>query len=148
MASSSSFNDFVTCPYNKGHVVLRGRLTKHLVRCSRNSDTTNKLLLCPFNANHRFNAEQLKAHIKVCPERASLERYADKEQLPSVGESASIDLVECEEDWDKEPDAPTYNPSVYCEENLVIRSSCLNGQSKAARRDFRASERRRFAEKR
>lgn len=64
MASSSSFNDFVTCPYNKGHVVLRGRLTKHLVRCSRNSDTTNKLLLCPFNANHRFNAEQLKvSHI-------------------------------------------------------------------------------------
>ncbi|XP_064545804.1 gametocyte-specific factor 1 homolog [Drosophila montana] len=147
MASTSKFDDFVACPYNKAHIVLRGRLTKHLVRCSRNAENLNKLLTCPFNENHRFDAQQLQAHIKICPERASLERQAQKDEQPAVDAPATQMLIECEEDWDNEPDVPTYNPSAYCEENLVIRSSGLHGQSKSVRRNFRAQERRRFAEK-
>ncbi|EDW69931.1 gametocyte-specific factor 1 homolog [Drosophila virilis] len=147
MASTSRFDDFVSCPYNKAHIVLRGRLTKHLVRCSRNPENLNKLLVCPFNESHRFDAQQLQAHIKICPERAGLERHAQKEEQPLVAEPVSQVSIECEEDWDNEPDAPTYDPSAYCEENLVIRSSGLHGQSKSVRRDFRAKERRRFAEK-
>ncbi|XP_030572998.1 gametocyte-specific factor 1 homolog isoform X1 [Drosophila novamexicana] len=166
MASTSKFDDFVSCPYNKAHIVLRGRLTKHLVRCSRNPENLNKLLVCPFNESHRLDAQQLQvgkmfdllrligihfefmqAHIKICPERAGFERHAQKDEQPPLAEPVSQVSIECEEDWDNEPDAPTYDPSAYCEENLVIRSSGLHGQSKSVRRDFRAKERRRFAEK-
>lgn len=57
-------------------------------------------------------------------------------------------LFECEENWDNEPDVAAYNPRAYCEENYtIIRTNGLKGQSKAARREFRANERRRFADK-
>lgn len=54
--ASSNFNDFVSCPYDKTHRVLRGRLLQHLERCSRNS--TIKLKICPFNEVHRFPEEK------------------------------------------------------------------------------------------
>lgn len=52
--------------------------------------------------------------------------------------------VDTTENWDIEPEAPTYNPQAYCEENKLIRN--LQGASAAKRRQFRADERRRFKE--
>ncbi|TDG42131.1 hypothetical protein AWZ03_011463 [Drosophila navojoa] len=143
--ASLSFNDFVSCPYDKTHNVLRGRLPQHLERCSRNSDI--KLKICPFNETHRVPEKGMEAHIKECPDRARLESFKIKEELQGAKEVAPIDFVECDEDWDNEPDVSAYNPNVYCEENLVIRSSVINGQSRSVRRNFRQSERRRFANK-
>ncbi|EDW18898.1 gametocyte-specific factor 1 homolog [Drosophila mojavensis] len=143
--ASSNFNDFVSCPYDKTHNVLRGRLLQHLDRCSRNSNI--ELKVCPFNDVHRFPEENIGEHIKVCPDRASVELFKNKEKLPGAKAAASIDVVKCDEDWDKDPDVPTYNPNAYCEENLVIRSNVVNGQPRSVRRNFRESERRRFADK-
>lgn len=74
-----------------------------------------------------------------------MELSRNKEELPGAKPVASIKVVECDEDWDNEPDVPTYNPSVYCEQNLVIRSNAVNGKPRSVRRNFRESERRRFA---
>ncbi|EDV97609.1 gametocyte-specific factor 1 homolog [Drosophila grimshawi] len=148
MASSDSFNDFVTCPYNKAHKLIRGRLTKHLERCSRISGNSKQFLVCPYNENHRYKAEELSLHMKECPERirwhSELQKEDPRQQATETTWSIS---AECEEDWDKEPDVPTYNPIKYCEDNFVARTTAINGKSKAARRDFRANERRRLAGK-
>jgi len=63
MADTTSFNDYVTCPYNKAHKLLRGRLAIHLDRCSRNSGISNQLLVCPFNKTHRYNAKELNVSL-------------------------------------------------------------------------------------
>lgn len=55
---SDSFNDFVICPYDKSHKLLRGRLTKHLLRCGRSSGNSNRFIICPFNENHRYDKKE------------------------------------------------------------------------------------------
>lgn len=141
---SDSFNDFVICPYDKSHKLLRGRLTKHLLRCGRSSGNSNRFIICPFNENHRYDKKEFAEHQKVCPDRLRFEREWNKPC--SVNEPAKKDVVDGEDDWDQEPDAPTYNPTAYCMENLVIRSTAANGQSKSERRNLRNLERRRFAD--
>lgn len=55
-----------------------------------------------------------------------------------------MDSIKPTEDWDMDPEVPSYNPQAYCEENIVIRN--LQGASRATRRQFRENERRRFRE--
>ncbi|KAH8419612.1 hypothetical protein KR222_009563, partial [Zaprionus bogoriensis] len=150
MSSTGSFNDFVSCPYDSSHRVLRGRLTKHLERCDRNSGHSKHMLVCPFNDNHRYDAQQMPEHIKTCPGRDRWQQVNDEwDDIPAAKQAAAPlqqALPACEEDWDKEPDAPTYNPETYCTQNLVVRSDVFNGASRAGRRNLRNNERRRFAE--
>ncbi|KAH8371977.1 hypothetical protein KR093_009560 [Drosophila rubida] len=162
MAESNSFNDFVTCPYDKSHRLLRGRLPRHLISCSRNLGNLKQWAVCPFNTTHRCEKKELavsklnailifwaltivyQEHVKDCPDAAWLKGSApDAQRSNAVVPQPAV--VECDENWDDEPPVPSYNPNKYCEENLIIRS--LKGHSKAVRKNFRESERRRLAEK-
>ncbi|KAH8261650.1 hypothetical protein KR044_012977, partial [Drosophila immigrans] len=145
MAESHSFNDFVTCPYDKSHRLLRGRLPKHLISCGRNLVNSHQWVVCPFNTTHRCIKEELSEHLKECEDAAWLKGAGSCSDQRSTADVPKPVLVECDENWDEEPPVPSYNPSVYCEENNIMRT--LKGHSKAVRRNFRESERRRLADK-
>lgn len=91
---------------------------------------------------------QFQAHIYECENRQAYERYNCADTLPPKNSpyNDAVDLahVDTTENWDIEPETPTYNPYAYCEENMLIR--ILHGASPATRRLFRESERRRFNE--
>lgn len=143
MELSNSFDDYVICPYDKSHNVLRGRLTIHLQRCARNSDKSNRFGVCPYNFNHRFDKKELHTHIENCPDKLSIESLTFTATEP---QPVQLETAKCEESWDEEPNAPTYDPTAYCMQNLVIRATASNGLSKSERRKLRDAERRRFAE--
>lgn len=69
-----------------------------------------------------------------------------RNEASTVKEPVHLSTVECEEDWGQEPDVPTYNPTAYCLQNLVIRTTASHGLTKSERRNLRNAERRRFAE--
>ncbi|XP_046868280.1 gametocyte-specific factor 1 homolog [Drosophila willistoni] len=147
-----SFNDFVTCPLNKSHRLLRGRLDTHLVRCCRALDTQQKkkIVICPFNETHSVSAAKLLDHIKnKCTSNVSnfvndmKELEEPKPSLKGV-DNVPPKTAECEDDWDLEPDVGTYKPLHNCDDKLVVRS--MKGQSRAVRQDFIYNERCRFAE--
>lgn len=62
---SNTFDDFVRCPYNKAHKVLKGRLATHLDRCARNSGASIELKICPFNSTHRFSAKEMPVSVFI-----------------------------------------------------------------------------------
>ncbi|XP_062134803.1 gametocyte-specific factor 1 homolog [Drosophila sulfurigaster albostrigata] len=145
MAESNSFNDFVTCPYDKAHRVLKGRLAKHLIKCSRNLGISEEWTICPCNTTHHIKRKDFAEHQKECPEANWLRASTVRSDNGNGQQSVKPVLVECDENWDDEPPVEAYDPSVYCEENAIIRT--LQGHSKAARKEFRESERRRLANK-
>lgn len=89
---------------------------------------------------------QLQAHIQECEDRHSFERFCNPDSLPPKNPSCdtAVESINTTENWDEDPEVPTYNPQAYCEENIVIRN--LQGVPKATRRQFRENERRRFKE--
>ncbi|XP_034481794.1 gametocyte-specific factor 1 homolog [Drosophila innubila] len=147
MEKHTQFDELMTCPLNKAHKVLRGRLAKHLDRCMRNCLDINKFKICPFNKTHRYSVEDMAAHIKECPDACLIKTFGSFTMESSDKAVPRPLLCKSDENWDEEPDVPSYDPSTHCEENNIIRTNGLKGQSKAAREKFRASERRRFAEK-
>lgn len=57
------YDETVTCPYNKCHIILRSRIQTHLIKCAR-SHPDIKLEVCPFDVTHRFKTEDKKVIFK------------------------------------------------------------------------------------
>lgn len=75
----NSADEMVICPYDKTHVIRKGRLSSHLIKCAKN----NKALLknftsCEYNHAHRIKRDDGSKHYEHCEENwydEWLERY-------------------------------------------------------------------------
>ncbi|XP_017139828.1 gametocyte-specific factor 1 isoform X3 [Drosophila miranda] len=119
----SSKDDYLECPFDKGHVIMRSRMTVHLVRCAPNHHGSKKVR-CPFNNTHIYTISKMKIHVGTCPQRAGFEEFMNKNEIAQTDELPyeKREEIECGEDWDKEPE----------------------GNPPGVRRQIRESERKRF----
>ncbi|XP_017139818.1 gametocyte-specific factor 1 homolog isoform X2 [Drosophila miranda] len=122
----SSKDDYLECPFDKGHVIMRSRMTVHLVRCAPNHHGSKKI------------------HVGTCPQRAGFEEFMNKNEIAQTDELPyeKREEIECGEDWDKEPEVRTYDPKLYCDKKFLIRNP--QGNPPGVRRQIRESERKRF----
>ncbi|KAH8255804.1 hypothetical protein KR038_011096 [Drosophila bunnanda] len=131
--SGPKHKDFVVCPYNSCHRLLKSRLAVHLVRCSRSYPSAQMMQCIKKNS-----------HDKACPNGCALEKAMKTVQLTQAEPKPPSFYVESTEDWDAEPPSGTYDPQAHGDKQFVIRNP--QGNTPAARREFRARERRRFIE--
>lgn len=73
MAYNLSEN-FVVCPYNKSHIILRRRLPYHLIKCARTSVEVKKFTSCQYNHCHKFRRGEGVEHYNNCADR-EVEEY-------------------------------------------------------------------------
>ncbi|XP_017140960.1 gametocyte-specific factor 1 homolog [Drosophila miranda] len=136
----SGKDEYLICPFDESHRILSSRMMVHLVRCAPNHQGSKKVR-CPFNITHICTITEMKIHLQNCTHRAGLLEFKNKLAAPVLPHE-TMEEIECDENWDEEPDVGTYSPKTYCEQNFVIRNP--QGNPPAARREFRESERRRF----
>ncbi|KAH8240398.1 hypothetical protein KR038_001406 [Drosophila bunnanda] len=142
-ASLSPLVGYVECPFDRVHRVLPNRLAMHIIRCARNFPSS-KMVRCPFNVTHLYSVADMTKHVIDCPNRSTMEKYMNPENLPPLERRPSNFCAPSDEDWDAEPPASTYNPKTHCETNLIVINP--QGYPRAARREIRERERRRFRE--
>jgi hypothetical protein len=69
-SSPHSPDEYIICPFNKAHVILRYRMPKHIVKCSQSfqgkAEEKPQLILCPYNAMHMIPKDKLKEHLENC----------------------------------------------------------------------------------
>ena len=153
--------DLVQCPYDKSHRILPHRFQVHLVRCRKNFPLA-QVVTCPFNVTHLLKKEELDWHVTVCPERKTFENSRHREEpveelSTTMDTSFSADNSELQgnqfkvpidqsnvstENWEDDPNVPSYNPTAYAENAPVLRMPV--GMSPAQRKEFRAAERKRL----
>lgn len=51
-------DEFLICPYNKAHVLIRHRMPKHIAKCCKNYNG-EPLTVCPYNAMHMVPQQKL-----------------------------------------------------------------------------------------
>ncbi|XP_011191713.1 gametocyte-specific factor 1 homolog [Zeugodacus cucurbitae] len=143
----STHEEYVQCPYDPAHTILKKRFQVHLGRCRKNQHNAPKVT-CPFNVTHILNKQELDWHVKNCPNRASFEHYRHREEAVEPGRATTLESssqvyqLETEENWDDLPPVPTYDPQAYASKAPVLRN--LQGQPKSVKKKFRSEERRRL----
>ncbi|XP_002133918.2 gametocyte-specific factor 1 homolog [Drosophila pseudoobscura] len=139
----SNKDDYLECPFDERHLIMRSRMTVHLVRCAPNHHGSRKVR-CPFNNTHIDTISKMKIHVGTCPERAGFEKFVHQNEIEEPDELPyeKREEIECSEDWDKEPDVGTYNPKLYCDKKFLILNP--QGNPPAVKRQIRESERKRF----
>lgn len=56
-------SEFVKCPFDEHHRVLKTNIQKHLMRCEKNHPTI-KLVQCEFNKTHKIKPEKIQ--VRFC----------------------------------------------------------------------------------
>ncbi|KAH8301145.1 hypothetical protein KR018_003813 [Drosophila ironensis] len=118
--SSHKFDDFVNCPFDKSHWVMRGRAMVHIEKCRMRQ--TKPIKLTPSLDKHSF------------------------QDLPAVAGSeppAGFHPLHGDEIWLE--NVPTYKPNPTERTTFLIRRT-PHGLSPKERRTFRESERLRLIE--
>jgi hypothetical protein len=157
--------ELIQCPYVPSHLLRQARMAQHLIKCKKDTlkNTTSPfhqrakhMEICKFDTTHHIPKYEMMAHLLVCKSAMpALEDYCGDDQeeepewkrcvlprRPDVGGSSAGHFDE--EDWDKEPDVPTYNPmnKVMANPNILYN---IQGKTKVERRDFRQDRRFRAA---
>nr|XP_008196538.1 PREDICTED: gametocyte-specific factor 1 homolog [Tribolium castaneum] len=100
----TSMDDFVSCPFNPQHRMLKANLQHHIIKCMKNYPD---YVPCIYNAMHRFpTKEKMIEHIATCPSQ----RLAISENTPRTTNVAvaknplheSKKFHMDEENWDAE----------------------------------------------
>uniref|UniRef100_A0A1A9WRL6 CHHC U11-48K-type domain-containing protein n=1 Tax=Glossina brevipalpis TaxID=37001 RepID=A0A1A9WRL6_9MUSC len=142
MSQPGDGDDFVTCPYENSHRVLRKRLARHLLKC-RVTFPHVVLKKCPWNNSHLVFESEFGNHVNNCPNRRLLYQYGFDHKETTIEERPSNhNLVECEENWDDD-EAPEYNPREYLEKSWVLRRP--DGINPSERKEFLRKERKRLS---
>ncbi|XP_050454693.1 uncharacterized protein LOC126853187 [Cataglyphis hispanica] len=129
----------VTCPYNPAHRIAQYKLMNHVVKCKKSAKTENKIE-CPLDRSHIVDHDNLKEHIATCP---SLGKLIDVDTGHVKQERDITDTHRSTENWEEEPEVPSYNPMEMSANKKVIRF--MPGLSKSEKKKFRDSERKRIA---
>lgn len=61
----SEQDEYMVCPYNKAHSILRSRMPAHLIKCVKQF-RGEPLSKCPYNAMHLFPKGEEGNHMKNC----------------------------------------------------------------------------------
>ncbi|XP_055844941.1 gametocyte-specific factor 1 homolog [Episyrphus balteatus] len=133
-------NEEVICPYDIVHIIKRGRMQGHLMKCRRNYKNV-PLVECPFNITHRINKPELDWHVQICPDRKSFENFKFTVAPNSRSIPSPVNVmpeIETTENWDDEEDVPTYDPKAYAANAPVLRL-CQNAPP-LERKFFRKAE--------
>ncbi|XP_043272007.1 uncharacterized protein [Venturia canescens] len=146
MVLSTDKDDYVTCPLDKAHRILKSRLQFHMVRCLRNHTLVTKIR-CPWNPLHFVERCEYLDHLtnkctdlaNVMGSRIVTEEHVDVASIP-VGTANRMPNSNTE-DWDAEPFVATYDPLKRINDQPILRSSI--GLSKAKKKQFKLQERRR-----
>ncbi|BFG03847.1 gametocyte-specific factor 1 homolog [Drosophila madeirensis] len=94
MENMENNGDYLICPYDKSHTILRSRMTVHMVRCSRNN-TNSKKVRCPFNVTHLIDPNEMKNHAANCPNRSGFDRFIKPDKKPDVESSHCSEKAHC-----------------------------------------------------
>ncbi|KAL6431380.1 hypothetical protein ACFW04_007188 [Cataglyphis niger] len=129
----------VTCPYNPAHRIAQYKLMNHVAKCKKSAKIENKVE-CPLDRSHIVDCDHLKEHIATCP---SLGKLIDVDTGHVKQERDITDTHRSTENWEEEPEVPSYNPMEMSANKKVIR--CMPGLSKSEKKKFRDSERKRIA---
>ena len=70
----------VICPYDKTHVIRKGRLSRHLIKCAKN----NKILLknftsCECNHSHKIHRGDGSKHYEHCEEKRRYDEWLERD---------------------------------------------------------------------
>ncbi|XP_043684459.1 titin homolog isoform X1 [Vespula pensylvanica] len=104
-------DDYITCPYDPSHRILKSRMSRHLMKCELNHPTI-KLLTCPFNKIHRISPLQYEHHLSICENVGSVQRnYFENASSISadiipVAKINELELPPSSENWDEDPEPP------------------------------------------
>ncbi|CAG9859648.1 unnamed protein product [Phyllotreta striolata] len=64
ISTRSSTSTLVKCPFNNKHIMPKGSLQRHIIKCMTNYP---HFVTCPHNALHRFpDKEALAKHVAIC----------------------------------------------------------------------------------
>ncbi|XP_011173087.2 uncharacterized protein LOC105205418 isoform X1 [Solenopsis invicta] len=134
----------VSCPYNPAHRIARYKLHTHIIKCKKSSNNAKNKVECPLDKNHIVDCDHLREHIASCPKKGKLLEIdtgfvKPKDEEPSI----MIDSYNSTENWDEDPEVPTYNPMEVSANRPVIRP--VSGLTKSQRRQYRENERMRIA---
>lgn len=132
----------VTCPYNSSHRIRRFKLIHHMIKCKKYYDTGD-IITCPLNNSHVINRNEIADHIASCSSLATLVQDDNEEEI-NPEPAINVDAHKLFEDWDKLPEAPSYNAMEHSAKKKVIR--CVSGFSKSEKKKFRENERIRLAD--
>jgi hypothetical protein len=102
----SSYDDYITCPYDASHQIRHCRIQYHLVKCQKVSSSLFNISLfswknyknwwgrffqnhpdrlmaiCPYNASHHVPKEEEQQHLSDCPDRRIIEMQKFNDPLP------------------------------------------------------------------
>ncbi|KAK7865194.1 hypothetical protein R5R35_003915 [Gryllus longicercus] len=148
MYSVCKDEEYIHCPYNTSHMILKSRMQYHLFKCRKIYRTAN-VEICPFNASHHVPAPEIKFHLTICESRYLADRTVylpDDENPESRTWAPKITpyLPPNEENWDQDDT----NTCALTGENKDILNypifRNLPGATKSERKRFRKSERERM----
>ncbi|KAF7991970.1 hypothetical protein HCN44_010771 [Aphidius gifuensis] len=143
-------SQYVICPLDESHRILKHRMQPHLLKCERQHDMSKKSK-CPYNITHIVDTIVFPHHLETCPDAKSVHEYAyTTDEKPLAGilsletimkERKNIDFGD--ENWDTKRVGPGYDPSKTIEDKSVFRHLAV--ASKSERKAFREAERKRHA---
>ncbi|XP_035724354.1 gametocyte-specific factor 1-like [Vespa mandarinia] len=102
-------DDYVTCPYDPSHRILKSRMSRHLIKCELNHPTL-RLLTCPYNKIHRISPLEYEHHLSICESKGTVQRnYFENASSISanilpVTKINELQIPPSSENWDEEPE--------------------------------------------
>ena len=94
--------EYVSCPFNRQHRMLRPRLQNHIIKCK---DNYPNYVPCIYNSLHWFeNKEKMLEHVKSCPSQILVIGGKTTNPTHVISNSAyeSRQFHQKEENWDDE----------------------------------------------
>lgn len=132
----------VTCPYNSAHRIRKSKLNNHMVKCKKTSVLVNKTA-CPLNCSSIVDTCHLREHIASCKNLGNIVQDVELGQGACSALPMAVESYPSYEDWNKDPEVPSYNPMVHSAEKKVLRT--IPGLSRGEKKKFRENERMRLA---
>ena len=76
----NSIDEMVTCPYDKTHVIRKGRLSRHLIKCAKSNKAVLKnFTSCEYNHSHKIHRGDGSKHYEHCEEKRRHDEWLERD---------------------------------------------------------------------